>query len=723
MRRALTQRTMTFSGGAVLLVSLIVCGLGLRLTILQEREVGGILLESQKQAAEAQKADMERFLDEREGQVLAEISSSAGSAPVLAALRQREPLLEEPFFFGIDGSITMPLIGKQPRRSLLASDEPTPVEFEKALRLAWSQAPPEDRSQAMQDIYESEVMAPQWRLRALSTLAALDMRSGELDRALDRYRTIFEEFESLLRGNVLPSHLQLVVARNECLLKAGRPQEARQLTLRALEEVRAGTTISTFEEETFFFARARALLSRGAPGDAKILEESESAHRKRRLSLATAETLRDWIFAHGELQGQPQSGEKLRRFFEMSFPDPSEASTRLEAAGARGEDGTRPVLAVWKRVPRPPSGAAPTIVGFHADLSRLETLLTDHLTGILPESRFSVRAAHPGTDKKFIPLTSLSGDRGFLSIGFGDAVWNDLVGKAQRPFTFAAVLIGLLAAILILGLLALIRGIRREMALSRMKTEFVANVSHELKTPLSLIRLFGETLLLDRVKDPQQRTKYYQIITRESERLSHLIGNVLNFASIEAGKKSYQLQPCDLGPLARETYESYRFHLDANGFTHRLEIAPDLPRVLADADAVSQAIINLLENAVKYSPQERDVTLRVHAEDGWVKVAVEDRGVGIDPEDQRRIWDGYYRTRQARTLRTRGSGLGLSLVRHIVEAHGGRVELRSSPGQGSIFTMAFPSAPSPARHPDAPAESRDPNQEESHEDHDTDRRG
>ena len=225
-----------------------------------------------------------------------------------------------------------------------------------------------------------------------------------------------------------------------------------------------------------------------------------------------------------------------------------------------------------------------------------------------------------------------------------------------------------------------------------MKTEFVANVSHELKTPLALIRMFAETLLLGRVENDAKRDEYYRIITRESERLTHLISNVLSFSSIDAGKKRYEFAPTDLGDVVRDVAASYRHQLENQGFTHELRVAPDLPIVDADADAIRQAVINLIENAIRYSADARHVTIELELGDGGesVDVVVRDRGIGIAADDQSKIWDDYFRTKGARALATRGSGLGLSVVRHIVEAHGGSVRLESQPGAGSTFTLSFP---------------------------------
>jgi signal transduction histidine kinase len=293
----------------------------------------------------------------------------------------------------------------------------------------------------------------------------------------------------------------------------------------------------------------------------------------------------------------------------------------------------------------------------------------------------------------FTTLAALSAGRWFLRLGLPEKTWKDMVGRARQPFVVAGALIALLGLVLALGLWIFLRGVRQELLLSRLKTEFVANVSHELKTPLALIRLFGETLLLDRVADPAQRRKYYEIITRESERMSLLITNVLNFSSIEAGKKTYQLRACQIGEIVRQTVDSYRFELEEKGFRYSLEVAESMPEVLADADAVSQALINLLENAIKYSPEQKDIVVRVWGENGTVRASVRDRGVGIRREEQNFIWQDYYRTREARALGSRGSGLGLSVVQHIMKAHHGKVEVESETGEGSVFTLVFPLPP------------------------------
>ena len=591
-------------------------------------------------------------------------------------------MIHQPYFYSTDGTFLGPQIGKMTTRNPYLSDELVPVEFEKAMRVVWSQAPLEDKVLALEDIYRSEGMASPWRLRALGALARLQAKAGDLAQAAEEYRKLFQEFEPVLLESTSPSYFELVVARTDCLVAAGQGEEARDLVVRALEKIRSKTAGSTTEEEQFFLARTKDLFRKtGGPAPA-FLKEIDQVHREKQHLLGVLEALR------GSIPKKNYRGDlepDLHHFF-----GESEEIGSPSADGATGETSP-PILTVWTRAPPAPSRPGLRLVGFKVNIDGLERLLNDRLSVSL-ESHLKVEARASHRDGDLMPLTTLAGDRGFLQIGIGPEVWSDLVGKAQRPFFFAGVLLGFLALALSLGLMTFFRGIRREMALSRMKTEFVANVSHELKTPLALIRLFGETLLLERVADPVQRRKYYETIVRESERLTHLISNVLNFASIEAGKKHYELLSCELGDVVRSTYESYRPHLDEKGFSHRLEVEPGLPKVLADPDAVSQAVINLLENAVKYSSRKKVVSLKVSRRDESVVLSVADCGVGISPEDQGRIWEGYYRTKEARALGTRGSGLGLSVVMHIMKAHGGQVELASQVSQGSEFSLIFPAS-------------------------------
>jgi signal transduction histidine kinase len=233
---------------------------------------------------------------------------------------------------------------------------------------------------------------------------------------------------------------------------------------------------------------------------------------------------------------------------------------------------------------------------------------------------------------------------------------------------------------------------RRESEVARLKADFVANVSHDLKTPLSVIRMFGETLEMGRVGDQATRQEYYKVITRESERLSRLINNVLDFSRIEGGRRVYDRAPTAVEPLVREALEPFAYPLRQGGFKVEVDVAPDLPDVMVDAAAVGQALSNLIDNAIKYSGERKVLRVTAARAGEHVLVTVADEGIGISPAEHARIFEKFYRVGRSDTQGRRGSGVGLALVRHVAEAHGGRVTVDSRPGEGSRFTMALPVA-------------------------------
>ena len=234
------------------------------------------------------------------------------------------------------------------------------------------------------------------------------------------------------------------------------------------------------------------------------------------------------------------------------------------------------------------------------------------------------------------------------------------------------------------------RNVSKEMALAKLKSDFVANVSHELRTPLSLIRLYAETLEMGRLSGPEKHQEYFRIIRKESERLSALINNILDFSRIEAGKKEYSLRETDLAELVRNTLESYRFQIEQNGFTLEEKIGDDLPPVHVDREAIARSLLNLINNALKYSQDEKYLGVNLYRANGSVKLEVIDRGIGIPRSEQPKIFEKFYRVGDPLVHNTKGSGLGLALVRHIVLAHGGEIGVESGAGKGSKFTITLP---------------------------------
>lgn len=262
---------------------------------------------------------------------------------------------------------------------------------------------------------------------------------------------------------------------------------------------------------------------------------------------------------------------------------------------------------------------------------------------------------------------------------------------ARRNFIINLSLWGLMTLFLIGGIAMTLRTASRAMKLSQMKSDFVSNVSHELRTPLASIRVFGEFLKLGRVKDDAKMREYGEYIESESRRLTQIINNILDFSRIESGQKSYQFLPTDIGDAVSDTLKMFEVRLKQSGFVIDFEApAAPLPRVEIDADAITQALVNLLDNAVKYSGSSKVIEVRLALEPGWVSISVADRGVGIPDEDRERIFERFHRVSTGLVHDVKGSGLGLAIVKHIVEAHGGKVSVQSEPGNGSNFTIRLP---------------------------------
>lgn len=266
----------------------------------------------------------------------------------------------------------------------------------------------------------------------------------------------------------------------------------------------------------------------------------------------------------------------------------------------------------------------------------------------------------------------------------------DLIESAKWQNFYYGAFIILLAAIMIFGVVLLIRDISRESEATLLKTEFVHNISHELKTPLTLIRLFGETLQTKKNLSKQEIEDSYEIITKESERLSHLINNVLDFSKIEMGKKEFNFTEGSLSKVVDETLESYRYHLEKKGFTVYKEITTDLPDISFDKEAIASVLINLLSNVVKFSPDEKNVTVRLFRADETIALQVADKGIGISKKEIPKIFHRFYRSKTNLGPDSKGSGLGLALVKHITKAHDGSIQVESELGKGSVFTIYLP---------------------------------
>ena len=262
-----------------------------------------------------------------------------------------------------------------------------------------------------------------------------------------------------------------------------------------------------------------------------------------------------------------------------------------------------------------------------------------------------------------------------------------LVGKEKQ--LYMVLFVGIIA-VMFLGIFVTVRAVMHESEVSRMKSEFVSNVSHELKTPLTLIRMFGETLDTGIVTDEKKRREFYSIIRKESERLTHLINNVLDFSRMDTGNKKYNFEETDLVKVVRSSLEAYKFHIRDNGFEIDSELPDELVMLKIDKDAISQVLLNFFSNAVKYSEEKKYIRVEVRKDLTSAYISVTDKGVGISKEELKKIFDKFYRVTNTKAKKTRGSGLGLTLAKQIIEAHSGTIEVESQVGHGSKFTIRIP---------------------------------
>ena len=273
---------------------------------------------------------------------------------------------------------------------------------------------------------------------------------------------------------------------------------------------------------------------------------------------------------------------------------------------------------------------------------------------------------------------------GILMLVFSKANLNVLFG----------ILVVVLVALLATGTVLALVFVRREAALSTLQADFVSKVSHELRTPLTSIRMFVETLQLKRVSSPAEVDACFDVLNRETARLTRRIERLLDWGRMEAGKRVYQTHL----ESVRDVVDAAMQEFDANHVGRAevvgLDIAPDLPMLKVDRGAFVDALVNLLTNAYKYSPERGKIRLRARADERHVRISVIDQGIGIARREHRRIFDKFYRANELLSSDVEGSGLGLAIVRHVVQAHGGRVELESELGKGSTFTLLVPYDPS-----------------------------
>ncbi len=273
-----------------------------------------------------------------------------------------------------------------------------------------------------------------------------------------------------------------------------------------------------------------------------------------------------------------------------------------------------------------------------------------------------------------------------ISVSLNGKTINQLV-KERSIRNFILILV--VDLIFIIGVWFLIINIKKEIELAKIKSDFVSNVSHELRTPLSLISLFAETLMLGRIKSPEKEKEYYTIIHQESGRLSRIVDKILRFQSIDEHKRKYKFKEANLNLIIDKTLNIYGYHIKQSGFSYNLNLDKNIPNIYIDEDAIAESIINLIDNAMKYSRENKLIEIQTGMNENFVFVKIKDYGIGISIKNQKKIFDKFFRIQHGMVHNTKGAGLGLTIVKDIMDEHNGTITIDSKEGTGSTFTLNF----------------------------------
>jgi signal transduction histidine kinase len=634
-----------------------------------------------------------RFVRDVLGQ---EWPEEAGSVrALLGEVQGRHPAIGESFLVGADGSLfhlQFHLETVAARRAGAAGPRGTPnASIERGERFEFAELDYPSAARSYEEVVK-RAASPELRSYARLLLGRCYFKMGDYARAGEQFRLLAERSEEARGSDGTPLKVIGLFRLAETCAALGDGGGQTAVLLDLFQELSLGPL--GFESREFYLESVRTELERLFQGQgATERERARWAGLKREGAVRAEkirhlETIRQALLSRADLSFAANDSTG-------PGPDPAAASYLT----IRDEDGTPHRFGYLSLSP---GGSLPgRLLAFEIDEAYVRADLFPRLTGREGE-RESVRAALlseagpltslPQTASATRALAAESLDEVFpgWSLGLFDPRGKsiDRIVRGEMRW-YGAVLLGI-AVLIVAGIVMTLRAATHEAETVRLRSEFVSNVSHELKTPLSLIRLFGETLESERWTDDAKRREFSRIIARESRRLSHLIDNVLDFSKIDSGRKEYRFEMADLVELVADTVEAYRYYLRGQGFELDVSLPPGPVFAMIDKDAIAQAVLNLLNNAEKFSGEGRYIGVRMAVERDKVRIVVEDKGSGIPPSDLKRIFEKFYRGGHRPAREAQGCGLGLTIVKNTVESHGGSVSVESEVGRGSRFVITLP---------------------------------
>jgi signal transduction histidine kinase len=587
----------------------------------------------------------------------------------MAALAEWE--LAEAYLLGLDGTLLFPLFPPSPFAESARELESPPAGWQRALIEARSFAEGGDTAVALEGLEALRRHPLQARQRAEVLLEEANLLAGEGrgQEAWDRLEQIVRQYPDIVSAAEIPLALVALDAQIELI-----PENRSEAILRLARALSLGSYFPARNTETFFWNQLD-------PYREELSEENRAkleAWRQRRQH--------EWLRKE-ELRGEidpltslvPRLNDHFLRIHTAS-PVRSE-SPEIELIH-RLELESVPALAVWV--------LRPEILKRAVDRALQEPLrfnASAYLEVRTPSGAAWATGGPVAPVARSLPLeTPWNGWT--LQLGLEHA--SQLKEQAIRQREEAATMVGLAAFVLLLGTFLVFRGVRRQIQVTRAKSDFVSAISHELRTPVANIRLYGEMLELDVPTSEEERKDAYRTITSETQRLSRLIEGVLNYSRIQQGKKVFHVEEEDLLPLVQEVVDRTENMLEEE-FEFRIEITGEPMPVPVDSDAFSQALENLLTNAVKYSRERKQALIEIdYTPAKQVLVGVQDFGIGIARKNRKKVFERFHRVEDEMTRKTSGTGLGLALARDLVRGFGGDIKLRSRLGEGSRFTIVLP---------------------------------
>ena len=624
---------------------------------------------------------------------------SAELALALEKLAAGNPLVEQVFYLQDFNNIRFPIArflyvpdGRRQAGSSPPADLSNSVEIQAAQRLEFQQ---KDYPRALAAYRQAlkHMNDPRSEGMILNALARVQRKSGLLKEAVSTYENIVRDYGGIVISEGIPlgpsAGLEICILSRELKDFAKSLQTSfglyrsllrREWTLERAEfDFFVGHAKSLIQE--FFSSRPPGLDLAPFRSEFQSLEAEEAEQRKR--------TERMIVFEQG---AAPALEAKTRGGTE----EPNRSFTRL----ALDVGSFSYLVSIQRQAPRA-GNASDTAWGILIDAewlreNALRPALRDHFPS--GEASWAVKgkdgavmlssenpAVGPVTFRMIFASNTPDWTLEFHQPP-PDLVKTFLVSR-HGVYSYMFLLI---AGILVFGLILTVRAVSHELELARMKSDFVSTVSHEFKSPLTSIRQLAEMLQSGRVPSEERRQKYYDVLLEQSERLTLLTDNILSLAKIEEGRAEFTFETTDVSALLTEVVSSIQDRVSHEGFDIGLNIEGALPLIAVDRTALSQAVANLIDNAIKYSGDSRRISVSASVEEQFLAIAVQDFGIGIKKEDIPRLFERFYRGGDELTRTVKGSGLGLTLVKEIVEAHGGKVHVESEPGKGSVFSIRLP---------------------------------